>query len=199
MVLQVNQRQMDMYSWYLGDTAFTYLARGSEKCTWNGLNPILAGAITSIKRVGERRKLLAVRFIDRKQALCDKNLKLRASKFTILNHQIGSYKFTGFLIGCRHSSLPLQYMYIMPSHVEPHILCMRVSVCLYVLFYACVLTITSPSALFMPPCTSLYLCARLCLFSCVYVSECIRSCVCGLAVNGPLHFPLIAVNRGNDL
>lgn len=78
--------------------AFTYLARGSEKCTWNSLNPLLPGAITSIKREGGGgwRKLLAVRFIDRKQALCDKNLKLRASKFTILNHQIGSYKFTGF-------------------------------------------------------------------------------------------------------
>lgn len=190
---------MDMYSRYLGDTAFTYLARGSEKCTWNGLNPILAGAITSIKRVGERRKLLAVRFIDRKQALCDKNLKLRASKFTILHHQIGSYKFTGFLIGCRHSSLPVQYMYIMPSHVEPQILCMTVHVFLYVyvFLYACVLTITSLSVLVMPPCTSLYLCAR--LFPCVCVNECIRSCVCGPAVNGPLHFPSIAVKWGNDL
>lgn len=165
---------MEMYSWYLRDTAFTYLARGSEKCTWNGLNPILAGAITSIKRVGERRKLLAVRFIDRKQALCDKNLKLRASKFTILHHQIGSYKFTGFLIGCRHSSLPVQYMYIMPSHVEPHILCMRVSVCLYV----CLCLFSCMCAHhYIPVCAlhaSVYIFISLCLIASLFLCLCER-------------------------
>lgn len=150
--------------------AFTYLVRGCEKCTWNSLNPILPREITSIKRVGWRRKLLAVRFIDRIQALCDKNLKLRASKFTILNRQIGGYKFPGFLIGCWHSSLPVQYMYIVLLRVEAHILCMTVIVCLYVYVWLCILLCRmctchyiSAALSFMPPCASLYLSACLCL------------------------------------
>lgn len=107
---------------------------------------------------GVRRKLLAVRFIDRKQALCDKNLKLRASKFSILNHQIGSYKFTRFLIGCQHSTVyQCKYMYITPSRVEPHILygSVRLCLCLHIcLFYARALTLISP------PCTLLRVSTR---------------------------------------
>lgn len=199
MIQQLNQRQMAMCCWYLGDTALTYLPRGSEKCTWNSPNPILAEAITFIKRVGGgERKLLAVRFIDRKQALCDKNLKLRASKFAILNHQIGSYKFTGFLIGCRHSRV-----YQCSTCIRCH-LTRRPEFCVwqwvfvfmsmsgFVFFYTGVLTTHLRLQL-------LYISVWLCLFSCVHVSGCIRSCVCGPAVNGPLHFPSIAVKEGNDL
>lgn len=74
--------------------------------------------------------------------------------------------------------------------------CLSLRLCLDGSFFnAYVLTITSPPHLHV----SLYLCARLCLFSCVRVSGCICSCVCGPAVNGPLHFPPIAVKEGNDL
>lgn len=146
--------------------AFTSLVSGCEKCTWNSLNPTLPGDITSVKRVEWRRKRLAVRFIDRIQALCDKNLKLRESKFAILNRQIGSYKFTGFLIGCWHSSLPEHYMHIMQLHVEAHIVCMTVNVCLYV--WLCVLlcrmcTCRYISAALTPPRASSHRCACLCL------------------------------------
>lgn len=179
MFLQGNQRQMKI-CWYLGDTAFTYLVRGNEKCTWNSVNPILAGAITSIKRVegGGWRKLLAVRFIDRKQARCDKNLKLRASKFTFLNHQIGSYKFTGFFNRLStQQSLPVQYMYIMPSHVEAHILCMTLVVCLNVYVWTCLLLccafgITSPCYLLH---VCLYISVSVCVFFFLWLCERVHS------------------------
>lgn len=150
---------------------------------------------------GVRRKLLAVRFIDRKQALCDKNPKLRASKFSILNHQIGSYKFTRFLIGCRHSTVyQCKYMYITPSRVEPHILYMIACVYVCVSIFVFFMHVRSPLHLrpalyFVSPCASVYL--RVCVFPRVYVSGCNRSSVCGPAVNGPLHFPPTAVKGGN--
>lgn len=58
-----------------------------------GPNPGFPGAITSIKQEECGGEVLAVRFIDSKQAQFDSK---RPAEFTGPDHQTGSYKVTGF-------------------------------------------------------------------------------------------------------
>lgn len=58
-------------------------------------NPGFPGAITSIKQEECGGEVLAVRFIDSKQALCDSK---RPAEFTGPDHQTGSYKVAGFFL-----------------------------------------------------------------------------------------------------
>lgn len=81
--------------------------------------------------------------------------------------------------------------------------CLSLCLCLdtsFFFFSQCALAITSLAALsFMPPSATFLSPGLFVSFSRVYVSAYIRSCVCGPAVNGPLHFPLLAMKEGNDL
>lgn len=148
-------------------------------------NPGFPGAITSIKQEECGGEVLAVRFIDSKQALCDSK---RPAEFTGPDHQTGSYKVAGFFfyIGCRCSSLPAQDEHLMPSHAE--FLLLGKCASFLFLFFCLNACLTSG-----PVCVKL-LRLRLCVCARVHVCVCVAS-----AVNGPLRFPLLAVKEGNDL
>ena len=80
---------------------------------------------------------------------------------------------------------------------ESECLCLRLHMCL---FNACGPAITSLPVLFLPPRVSLYIYVAVCVFFHVPMraGAFVHACV-ALQVNGPLHFPPMAVKQGNDL